>query len=309
MGVIAILAGLFPIAAATGLIQVDPDSMHAPRWVIGSAGGLFVLAGIAILAHRHLFLPSLIVPIILTLFAAVFGWVGLGPGKREFDGGLPFVSFEFNNWLGRGLFGFFSILMGLVALYSWLRFYRQWLAQNTYLRLTAFAAVLLTVGAIAHQQTPRNVAREMETLDATQYDGVIAALYRSKLANRDYLAWKSGKYSRKEFQDFREEEWIKQARAVVAQRVAPPEGAQVETIPLVKSFPPLIDGRLDDPIWNEAVRLPLEESLEANALLLAADEEYLYLGCDAPGETTEKGFDQCRFYFHLNLTSLSNTSG
>ena len=144
----------------------------------------------------------------------------------------------------------------------------------------------------------------METLDATQYDDVIAALYRNKLANRDYLAWKSGKYSSKEFQDFREEDWIKQARAVVAQRVAPPEGARVETIPLVKTSPPLIDGRLDDAIWNEALRLPLEESLQANALLLAADEEYLYLGCDAPGETTEKGFDQCRFYFHLNLTSL-----
>jgi hypothetical protein len=201
MGVVAILAGLFPMAAATGFIQVDPDSMHAPRWVIGSAGGLFVLAGIAILAHRHLFLPSLLVPIILTLFAAVFGWVGLGPGKREFDGGLPFVSFEFNNWLGRGLFGFFSILMGLVALYSWLRFYRQWLAQNIYLRSTAIAAILLLGAAIVHQQTPRNVAREMETLDATQYDGVIAALYRSKLANRDYLAWKSGKYSSKEFQE------------------------------------------------------------------------------------------------------------
>lgn len=278
--------------------------MHAPRWVIGSAGGLFVLVGVAIIAHRHVFLPSLILPIILTLFAAVFGWVGLGPGKREFDGGLPFVSFEFNNWLGRGVFGFFGILMGLVAAYSWFRFYRQWLAQNNYLRLTAFAAVLLLGAAIAHQQTPRNVAREMETLGATQYDGVIGALYRSKLANRDYLAWKSGKYSSKEFQDFREEEWIKQARAAVAQRVAPPEGARVQVIPLAKGSPPLIDGRLDDPIWSEALRLPLEESLQANALLLAADKEYLYLGCDAPGEITEKGFDQCRFYFHLNLTSL-----
>ncbi len=81
MGVVAILAGLFPIAAATGIIQVDPDSMHAPRWIIGSAGGLFVLAGVAILSHRHLFLPSLILPIILTLFAAVFG--GVGPGKTR----------------------------------------------------------------------------------------------------------------------------------------------------------------------------------------------------------------------------------
>lgn len=304
MGVVAILAGLFPIAAATGLIQVDPDSMHAPRWVIGSAGGLFVLAGVVILAHRHRFLPSLILPVILTLLATVFGWVGLGPGKRDFEGGLPFVGFEFNNWLGRGLFGFFGILMGLVALYSWLRFYRQWIAQNTCLRLAAFAAVLLTVGAVAYQQTPRNIAREMDTLDAKQYDGVIAALYRSKLANRDYLAWKSGKYSSKEFQDFREEDWIKQARAVVAQRVALPEGARVQTIPLAKSPPPLIDGRLDDEIWDEALRLPLEESLQANALWLAANEEYLYLACDAPGEITEKGFDQFRFYFHLNLTSL-----
>lgn len=139
IGVVGILAGLFPIAAATGLIQVDPDSMHAPRWVIGSAGGLFVLVGVAIIAHRHVFLPSLILPIILTLFAAVFGWVGLGPGKREFDGGLPFVSFEFNNWLGRGLFGFFGILMGLFAAYSWVRFYRQWLASSDYLRCGSLA--------------------------------------------------------------------------------------------------------------------------------------------------------------------------
>jgi hypothetical protein len=304
MGVVAILAGLFPIAAATGIIQVDPDSMHAPRWVIGSVGGFFALTGVAILIRRQTFLTALILPIMLTLFASVFCWVGLGPGEREFDGGLPFVGAEFNNWIARGLFSLMGILMGLGALLGWLRFYRQWLAQHTLRKLAASVAALLALAVIAHQMTPRNIAGQMALMDATQYDSMIAALYQDKLANKDYLAWKSGRYSSKKFQDFREEEWIKQARAVVAQRVAPPEGVRVADIPLPGTSPPLIDGRLDDPIWNEALRLPLEESRQANLMLLAADEENLYLGCDAPGETTEKGFDQFRFYFHLNLTGL-----
>jgi len=304
IGIAAILAGIFPIAAATGLIQVDPDSMHAPRWVIASAGGLFLLAGAAILSRRHPFLPSLILPLLLTLFAAVFGWVGLGPGEREFDGGLPFVSGDFNTRLGRGLFGSFGILIGLVALYAWLLFYRQWLAQHPYRKLTALAGLLLAAAVVAHQKPARNVEREMETVEAARYDDVIASLYQSKLSNQDYLAWKSGRFSSNRYQNFREEDWIKQARAMVAQRVAPPEGVGVREIPIPKRPPPSIDGRLDDPIWNDALRLPLEESRELNVVLLAADDENLYLGCDAPGETTEEGFDQFRFYFHLNLTSL-----
>ena len=47
-GGIFFLAGSFIVLIATDIIHADPSSFNAPRWVVGAAGGVFMLAGMMV---------------------------------------------------------------------------------------------------------------------------------------------------------------------------------------------------------------------------------------------------------------------
>lgn len=46
--------GLFIVLMAADVIEAEPGSLHAPRWVVGLAGGIFLLAGLSLLVHGAL---------------------------------------------------------------------------------------------------------------------------------------------------------------------------------------------------------------------------------------------------------------
>ena len=87
-GGFASVVGLFIIAVS---IWGDGSGFHAPRWVVGAAGGVFLLAGLAIFTQDHPILSSLLRALLLTSFGAVFTWVSFGPGEREFSSSVPNV--------------------------------------------------------------------------------------------------------------------------------------------------------------------------------------------------------------------------
>ncbi len=124
--------GAFIILAAMNIIPISPESLHAPRWVLGAAGGMFFLAGMAVISQGiagpgaeqiHLFqwLQYVLVLGILIGFSSVFVWVGLGSGEREFQGTSSFGPIRFSGqgdeFLGRCLFGGFGVLVSLVTLF------------------------------------------------------------------------------------------------------------------------------------------------------------------------------------------------
>lgn len=38
--------GAYPVLLAAGVVEPEPGQLHAPRWAIGMAGGLFLVLGL-----------------------------------------------------------------------------------------------------------------------------------------------------------------------------------------------------------------------------------------------------------------------
>ena len=114
-------AGLAIIALAAGWIPSPPQSIEAPRWIVGLAGVTFLAGGFAPLAARmgatsilsQIAGAGVVVP--LTLVA---NWVAFGPGARRFSGGLSlgFVSVtqRSSEMSGRIAFGIGAILLDIL---------------------------------------------------------------------------------------------------------------------------------------------------------------------------------------------------
>jgi hypothetical protein len=124
MAVVFVAIGLAVVAAALGLIPTDPNA--PPHWVVGCVGALFTLAGLLIASQGQ---PSslharLLAASFFSLFAAVFGWVGFGPGPRAFStttvavGGVAWHAGS-GETSGRIVFGAFAIFVALVAIAAW----------------------------------------------------------------------------------------------------------------------------------------------------------------------------------------------
>lgn len=132
MGIMATFTGLFIVLVSVDIIHTDPESIHAPRWVLTLAGMLFTFAGLYILstglhspgedgAPLVQWIQYFLILGILTAFATIFLWVGLGSGEREFSssGSLGFftVSGKGTDIMGRIMFGGGGILSALMAGY------------------------------------------------------------------------------------------------------------------------------------------------------------------------------------------------
>jgi hypothetical protein len=130
-GGIAGAVGLFIIAVS---IWGDEAGFHAPRWVVGAAGGVFLLAGLSIFAQDHPRLSSIAVALLLTSFGAVATWVSFGPGERQFSStvSIPFLSVTRSSpgILGRICFAPGAILLDGLALYTWFKLGQDWFLRD-----------------------------------------------------------------------------------------------------------------------------------------------------------------------------------
>lgn len=130
----------------------------------------------------------------------------------------------------------------------------------------------------------------------------LAQAYEAKLSNADYVAYKTNSSGRG-FQDFSEESRIKEIRSKIAANVKAPAGTKLFHIPVVAQ-PPVLDGGFSDGEWDKAARFSIGVNGANTTLYMMATNENLYLAADVPGDTTKDGFDQFRFYYHLNISPL-----
>lgn len=169
------------------------------------------------------------------------------------------------------------------------------------------AVIVLGVGAIVlirSQSGPSSAdAAIMAGIDQTlPPDEQLQQAYDAKLSNDDYVSYKTDG-SRKQFQSFREEAAIKLIRERMADQSTVPSDVVPYKIP-VSDKKPTIDGVFADGEWDGALNAGAGIDGAETTLYLTATETHLYLACDAPDDTTEDGYDQFRFYYHLNLSPL-----
>ncbi len=148
---------------------------------------------------------------------------------------------------------------------------------------------------------PGPPARVDESLTAHEH---FEQAYAAKLRNPEYLVFKSKSGLPKQYQSFSEEFEIKAARARIANSLIAPPGVTPTEIPMLDNPQIAIDGFFSSQEWDDALSVPIGIDGASTRLFLAADAEHLYLACDVPEETTDRGYDQFRFYFHLDITPL-----
>jgi hypothetical protein len=101
--------------------------------------------------------------------------------------------------------------------------------------------------------------------------------------------------------DMPEELPVREARDRLAlKRVAPP-GTNVLLIPATRAAPKL-DGIVEETEWRGALQISMEPADRHASVLLLVQGGRLFLAGLAPGDRTTTGFDQFRFWFHLNLS-------
>jgi sulfite exporter TauE/SafE len=122
--------GFAIVALGSGWIASAPDNLKAPRWVVVSAGLLFVFAGLSLLGPKdqRSSIAALLGAIMVSLFALVFSWVAFGSGQRRFSGTVRSVvgnaSTAVSEWSGRTVFGLGAIALLLMSAWAWWRCYR-----------------------------------------------------------------------------------------------------------------------------------------------------------------------------------------
>ena len=130
------LVGAFIVLMSADVIHVDESSFNAPRWVVGAAGAVFMLAGTMTALQGgfgpnpeqsllYLWLTFFLGAIFMLVFSSIFLWVGFGPGEREFSSsttvGIVTTSSSGDDPIGRLVFGFgglFSLLITFAMAYS-----------------------------------------------------------------------------------------------------------------------------------------------------------------------------------------------
>ena len=142
IGLAIATVGILIVAVAAGIIPAPEKSFHAPHWVVGVAGMLFVLAGAIFLTplivagfvppDRHTprqkgaikLVQQILGCLLLTSFAAVPLWIGFGPGERALSSSISSSGLTSsgpgNATIGRLVFGATGILIGIWAVFTWI---------------------------------------------------------------------------------------------------------------------------------------------------------------------------------------------
>ena len=175
-------------------------------------------------------------------------------------------------------------------------------------QLFAVAVVIITgvVAAVAYRASTGPQAVRAEAGAPVQIDTnateqqQLRQAYEAKLADPDYVAYKSQSRGRG-YQNFPEEARIKEIRTQIAAHVHAPAGSKLYHIPIVDTIP-VIDGGFENGEWDKAATFSIGVDGANTTLYMMATRENLYLACDVPNDTTKEGFDQFRFYFHLNIS-------
>ena len=109
IGIAAI--GLFIMLAAADVIPSDPKGFHAPRWVVGMFGLLFLFAGLMLGFSDYPRIKQRLAAFLVLIFSILCGWMALFSEAEEWSGGIPFLSPRTNGMIAKTLIGLFGLLL------------------------------------------------------------------------------------------------------------------------------------------------------------------------------------------------------
>ena len=130
-GGVFFLVGSLILMLAADIIHADPSSFNAPRWVVGAAGGVFMISGTMVAIQGsfgpdgmqtklYLWLQFFFSLALLSLFSAVALWIGFGSDEIEFTTSTTIgpitTSSTGNNKMGSFVFGASGVVMVIITI-------------------------------------------------------------------------------------------------------------------------------------------------------------------------------------------------
>lgn len=98
VGLLFVAVGVLPMLAAFDIGPLRREDINGPPWLGFAAGGIFVAAGLAVIAGPQAALVSSLFGLLaLAGLAAIGNWIAFGAGERVCSGGLSLP------WLASGL--------------------------------------------------------------------------------------------------------------------------------------------------------------------------------------------------------------
>ena len=124
LALIMMVAGMLPLSVAVGILEPQEGTVHAPMWVLGLCGLVFVTGGFILVLGQNSGLKDLLAAVICFGFGSVGLWVALYGSSEGFSGGIPLIPDEINLKIARWVFGIFSVISYTISAYAVLRFFR-----------------------------------------------------------------------------------------------------------------------------------------------------------------------------------------
>lgn len=110
LSILLIVPGIVISFVAIDVIPVDPESVHAPTWIIGLLGLLFLGGGLATVVNPHSSLASWSAGTVVISLTIASAWVALYGPSDHFSGDFPFLSRGTNVTIARIVFGCVALL-------------------------------------------------------------------------------------------------------------------------------------------------------------------------------------------------------
>lgn len=106
-----IVMGMSVVLAALDVIPADPESFHAPRWVVATFGMMFVLAGVMLLFSDYPRIRHTLATLMVLCFAVGTAWVSLFTIPEEWSGGIGFLSASANGMVAKSIAGLGALIL------------------------------------------------------------------------------------------------------------------------------------------------------------------------------------------------------
>ena len=105
-----VVAGIVIELIAIDVISIDESLVHAPDWIIGLCGLLFLSGGMAFVTSPKTSIATWSAGTLVISMTLISAWVAVYGASEHFSGDLPFISRDSNVIIARIIFGCVSLL-------------------------------------------------------------------------------------------------------------------------------------------------------------------------------------------------------
>lgn len=116
-GLFCSIMGVIVVLAAFGIGPMSDSAMHAPRWIVGIAGMVFLGCGVMLIEAFHQ-LASLMAGAVTVGMTVICGWIALFGEDAYFSGGLSIFSERTEVLIARVIFGLVASLGAAITIHA-----------------------------------------------------------------------------------------------------------------------------------------------------------------------------------------------